>query len=93
MDCIMNFIALGAISEIDDYYAAALPYCPLKKALEDPLIIDSAEIKIKFRDRNKIGKFLRMLYKLYRIVYSSVYYYFIPYLAVVMTYLVGGLND
>lgn len=40
----MNFIALGAISEIDDYYAAALPYCPLKKALEDPLVIDSSEV-------------------------------------------------
>jgi hypothetical protein len=30
MDVIMNFIALGAIAEIDNYYLDALVHCPLK---------------------------------------------------------------
>lgn len=37
MDIIMNFIALGVISEIDNYYLASLAICPLKAALENPL--------------------------------------------------------
>jgi hypothetical protein len=39
MEIIMNFIALGAISEIDNYYLASLAICPLKSALETPLKI------------------------------------------------------
>ena len=35
MDAIINFIALGAISEIDNYYATSLTNLPLKKAIEE----------------------------------------------------------
>jgi hypothetical protein len=35
MDAIINFIALGAISEIDNYYAASLTHLPIKKAIEE----------------------------------------------------------
>jgi hypothetical protein len=35
MDSIINFIALGAISEIDNYYANSLTHIPLKKAIEE----------------------------------------------------------
>ncbi len=34
MDAIINFIALGAISEIDNYYATSLTHLPIKKAIE-----------------------------------------------------------
>ena len=39
MEIIMNFIALGAISEIDNYYLASLSMCPLKDELENSLEI------------------------------------------------------
>jgi hypothetical protein len=35
MDSIINFIALGAISEIDNYYANSMTHIPLKKAIEE----------------------------------------------------------
>jgi hypothetical protein len=35
MDSIINFIALGAISEIDNYYANSMAHLPLKKAIEE----------------------------------------------------------
>lgn len=49
MEIIMNFIALGAISEIDNYYLASLSFCPLKSALEKPLSVTKKSIKLKDR--------------------------------------------
>ena len=90
MDCIMNFIALGVISEIDDYYAASLKFCPIKKQLEEPLYFKEREEKLTFKERNKTGRFLRLHYRLYRILNVAFYFYFAPFLAVIFTYLIGG---
>lgn len=39
MDCILNFIALGAIAQMDQIYFASLTKVPLKEAIEEPLTI------------------------------------------------------
>ena len=62
MDCIMNFIALGAIAQIDDYYAQALTYCPLKAAIEIPLEFQNSSKDINYGSRK--SKSLRVIYRL-----------------------------
>jgi hypothetical protein len=44
-EVIMNFIALGVIAEIDDFYLQALPSSALKSRLSEPF-----EIKTRSRD-------------------------------------------
>ena len=44
-DVIMNFIALGVIAEIDNFYLQALPSSALKSRLSEPF-----EIKTRSRD-------------------------------------------
>ena len=92
MDALLNFIALGTISEIDNYYAYAIRNFPLKKAVEDPPQIKNRSKNIKFSSRSKIGKLIRVLYRFYRICYASAYFYFTPYVIPVITYLFVGLK-
>lgn len=91
MDVIMNFIALGAISEIDNYYLASLPVCTLKDALEVPLEVKRKSGDIKHRPCKP--KFVRIVYRTLRIFQVSFYYYFTPFLAVILTYLAGGTRN
>ena len=92
MDCIINYIALGAISQIDNYYAAALTKFPLKKALEDPLVYENF-VHVPFCQRDKAGKFMRLIVKGQRIIYISMYFYFTPYITPLITYLIAGNNN
>lgn len=91
MDVIMNFIALGAISEIDNYYLASLPVCTLKDALEVPLEVKRKSGDIKHRPCKPM--FVRIVYRTLRIFQVSFYYYFTPFLAVILTYLAGGTRN
>ena len=64
MSVIMNFIALGAIAEIDNYYLGALSHCPLKCAVEKP-------IKVPFKKEEvERGCKAKMVYVVYRILRS-----------------------
>lgn len=93
----MNFIALGAIAEVDDYYAGALYFCPLKQELEVALYFEPSNVgggkHRKFKVKTGKERVLTVLYKSYRILYVSFYYYFNPYIAVAITYLIGGTVD
>jgi hypothetical protein len=90
MDCIMNLIALGAISQIDDFYAKTLTYCPLREAVQNPPRVDIRSRDQKFRERTLKGKALRLIYRFYRILFVSFYFYFTPFLTLIFTYLIGG---
>jgi hypothetical protein len=48
MDSIINFIALGAISEIDNYYAVSMNHLPLMKALSEPPAFKKGLYFLKF---------------------------------------------
>ena len=91
MDVIMNFIALGAISEIDNYYLASLSVCPLKEALGEPLIVTRKNSQIKHRPCKPM--FVHIIYRTLRVFQVSFYYYFTPFLAVILTYLAGGTRN
>ena len=59
----MNFIALGGIAQIDDYYAKSLHYCPLKGACATPLIEVKKGKDILFSKRPFLNKCLRFVYR------------------------------
>ena len=88
MEIIMNFIALGAISEIDNYYLASLSICPLKCALDEPLIVTRKGREMKERPCKPM--LVHVIYRALRVFQVSFYYYFTPFLAVIFTYLVAG---
>jgi hypothetical protein len=90
MDAIVNFIALGAIAEIDNYYAVSLSKCKLKKALDEPPEIENTTMQMSFWLLDWRGKVIRVFYKFYRILYVSIYFYFTPYITTVLTYLIAG---
>ena len=55
-EVIMNFIALGVIAEIDNYYLSALPPNQMRCRLEDPF-----EIKIRAKEINFFGTEISIL--------------------------------
>ncbi len=89
-EVIMNFIALGVIAEIDNYYLLALPPSELKKRLDEPFEIKILSRDIKFWDRDFKTKLVRCIYKLFRIFEVSFYYYFTPFIVLILTYLIAG---
>lgn len=91
-EVIMNFIALGVISEIDNYYLTALPPSELKSRLRQPFPILYRSSEINFWKRNLSTKIIRCYYKLLRAVEVSFQYYFTPFVVVILTYLLAGIQ-
>jgi len=91
-EVIMNFIALGVIAEIDNYYLSALPPSDLKERLEQPFPIKNLSGKIRFWDRNYKTKIVCCIYKIIKIFEVSIYYYFTPFIVLILTYLIAGQN-
>ena len=99
IDVIIRFIALGSISKFDNFAYAAIPdTSSFKQSLpkEKQVILKATH---GFRDcrstsaKRKSGRskqtafgFLRIIYKMFRILYASFIYYFMPYLAVVVPF-------
>ena len=81
MDCVMNFVALGVISEIDDIYASSVKNFVLKDCIKNPPTItrNSASFKGEGKGRSNSGKVVRVLFKLLRVIYCSYYYYFMAF--------------
>jgi hypothetical protein len=92
-EVIMNFIALGVIADIDNYYLTALPHSPLKDRLEEPFEIKTMSREIDFSSRDFKSKVVRLIYRGFRIIEVAFYYYFTPFSVVFITYLVGGKNN
>jgi len=84
MDCVMNFIALGVISEIDNLYADSLKEFRLKAVVEGenlPIIIKGG-----LKDESSCGvSFLRGFHRVCKLIYVSVYYYFIAFTSIALT--------
>ncbi len=94
MDAIINFIALGAISEIDNYYAVSLTHLPIKKALEEnPLKFKKRILNMKFSETSLKQKILLIIYKFYRVLYVSIYFYFTPYITTVFSFLIAKKDE
>ena len=85
----MNFLALGCISQIDNFYAKVIQGCPHSAAVKNPPILEQNK-KINFKDRKRVEKWLYVFYRYQYTLYVSLYFYFAPFLTTVLTYLVAG---
>jgi hypothetical protein len=92
IDVIIKFIALTSIASIDNFYGNALPG-------ENKVKKNFAKGQPKFtkhRRSFKVGdtrtcgiKFLSIITKIIRIIYASWLFYFMPFLVLVLPYIVG----
>lgn len=48
--------------------------------------IEDGKIFLSFTDRTLDNKFFRIIYKIYRIFYVSVWFYFLPFIALLGSY-------
>lgn len=86
-DCILNFIALGVISQIDDIYFQAITKEPLKEAVGDnrPEIFATTK-SLRRSGRERRQYLLRKLYKLVKFGHAS-YFYFLPMVVPIVAYM------
>ena len=92
----MNLVAFGVIAQIDDFYADSLKNSFLKKIVsKGSLNFQSLQNKpFNSLDINKLpqSKVLHFIYKLIRAIYDSVYFYFCPFLVVIVSFLQLGIR-
>ena len=98
MDVIMNFIALGVIAEIDDFYAGSLKKFKLKESVGEPLKglreRDPVISKDAASKRPISAKYMVFpVYKLLKLAYVSYYFYFGSFLTVFLSYAFGQLQE
>ena len=76
---IIHFVALEVVMEFTKLYYESLVDFKLKELMEEPCHRPRAGKDIVFSERSCFHKFARIFYRLLRIFYVSVVYYFIPY--------------
>ena len=84
-DIVMNYIALGIISEIDDLYYNSLQNSPLKEAVSNPPAITRTSKSWSFFERPFMQMITRIIYKILRFLYVVVYFYLMPLITVVLS--------
>ena len=99
IDIIIRYVALAAISKVDDIYAGALPNGNRIKGDVEPLMFvvhrrDIAANKMKSTEfENDFAfKATRFIYKSFRMLYCSFIFYFMPYVIVFIPYFVSFGN-
>ena len=81
INIIIRFVAFASIGKVDNFYAAALsPDHKLKKGT-DPIVITNYRRELDQQERKCSNYSARFIYKTIRICYSSVIFYFLPYMA------------
>jgi len=65
----------------------------LKKAIEEPLEFTAKSSQIKFKDRNCFQRIIRIIYLFLRLIYTAGYFYFMPLLVVIITYVLAPNNN
>ena len=89
IDCIMNFVALKVISEIDDIYLGAMRDPILESIASDnggdwtPKVIYGW---VPFEERTIVNKLLFVLLKINKLIYNGFYFYFFPFTVLVLNY-------
>lgn len=83
---ILRFIALGSIANVDNFYANALPPSYPLKQKAGPLPIKVFNGDPETRNRSGCNWVMRFIYKVIRVAYCSIIFYFLPYLALFTPY-------
>lgn len=77
-ECIIRSVALIVVSECSEFYVNSMERFKLIQVVKDPPKITNRSKDIKFDRRSMQNKIMRVSYKCLRMIYSSVYYYFMP---------------
>lgn len=92
IDTVIKFIALGNIAKVDDFYAGALSG---DYVLKGKVFMEITNHRRDFTDANSEQKrtwvqwIFRFIYKFNRMTYTCFMYYFMPFMTLVIPYLLG----
>ena len=95
-DCIANFVAFKIISEIDDIYLGSVRDPIIKQMTEDndgdwtPKLVYGW---VNFDERTLGNKLLFAFLKINKVIYNGFYFYFFPFLVLVINYLSKRCSD
>jgi len=88
--CITHFIAFEVIAAIGNIYVENLQDFPLKhETHHTPLKNMNRSQNIDWSTRTFTHKVLRVVYKILRCFFCSIYYYFVSYLIIIIPFLVN----
>ena len=78
---LIRFIAFASIGKIDNFYAAALPSEHKLKRPPAELYIKNHRFENEDKKQSCANWTTRLIYKTIRIIYASLIFYFLPYMA------------
>ena len=90
LDCVMNFVALVAIAEFDNYYLEALGDCEFKKIFEDEKnmpTIDRMNNNKTLKELSLACKVLKFNHRVLHFFYVTICYYFLPVAVVIISFI------
>ena len=92
--CILNFVSMLVISQIDDIYISSLSEGTFDRIQDSenwqPKIVYP---QVEWVNRSSGNKLLFMFYRVVRGYYISFYFYFFPFLSLVFSYLATRCTD
>ena len=83
--CIIHFVALEVIVEIPHILIGSLVNDRLKQRIfksTHTLKVTSKGSDIKFKDRSCSNKLMRVIYRVFRSIYVSIFFYFQPFIVI-----------
>ncbi|TNV81303.1 hypothetical protein FGO68_gene3035 [Halteria grandinella] len=90
IDCIINFFALGGIGQIDDLCATTIQNCSLKSVFSDkekmPIIRNKTKYTLNDPNAHRGAKLIIFLHWILKVLYKSVYFYFMPFFIYAFAY-------
>ena len=86
---ITGYIAVMVISEIDNTYLQAIRDVTLKKIMSNEEDFQPKYVQgfIHHSERECCNKFMFVCLKIVKLFYNSIYFYFFPFLVILMNYL------
>lgn len=91
IDTAIKFIALGNIAKVDDFYASALKGdYPLKGKVFMEIVNHRKDFNSENSELKRTNEqwVFRFIYKFFRMQYTCVMYYFMPFLTLIIPYLI-----
>lgn len=91
--CIIDFVALVIVVDITQLYFAVMSSgsqggLDFKNFISTPVIKRNMSSELNFSDRSCCQKIYRVLYKVHRAVFVSVFFYFMPFAVIVLPFFV-----
>jgi len=92
-DVLLNFAALAIILDTDSIYTDCVENFKIKKLLGDPdgfPVCRNFQFNLVFRKESCSVKFGLIVYRVLNFIYQVLYYFFLPFLAIILTYYIGA---